>query len=128
MNIFLLHSGNGQHLSVSAKKPPSENKASANSPDMAIHTNFPKTMGEIQKASRDQLTHWYRCKPVGTTAAEKKVCDRVAKRWKKLGGTPQQAGKVQWPSRTMAVASFSDIGSEVVVAAHWRSRPKATSK
>jgi hypothetical protein len=58
MNTFLLHSANGQHLSVSAKKPPSENKASANSPDMAIHTNFPKTMGEIQKASRDQLAHW----------------------------------------------------------------------
>jgi hypothetical protein len=95
MNTFLLHSADGQHLSVSAKKPPSENKASANSPDMAIHTNFPKTMGEIQKASRDQLAHWYRCKPVGTTPAEKRVCDRVAKRLKKLAGMPQQAGKVQ---------------------------------
>jgi hypothetical protein len=60
-----------------SEKPPSENKASANSPDIAIHTNFPKTMGEIHKASRDQLAHWYRCKPVGTTPAEKKVCDRV---------------------------------------------------
>jgi hypothetical protein len=90
-----------------SEKPPSENKATANSLDMAIHTNFPKTMGEIQKASRDQLAHCYRCKPVGTTPAEKKVCDRVAKRLKKLGGTPQQAGKVQWPSRNMAVASFS---------------------
>jgi hypothetical protein len=95
MNTFLLYSANGQHLAVSAKKPPSENKASANSPDMTIHTNFPKTMGEIHKASRDQLAHWYRCKPVGTTPAEKKVCDRVAKRLKKLGGMPQPAGKVQ---------------------------------
>src|ERR1700692_1479101 len=95
MNICLLHSGNGQHLSVSARKPPSKNKARSNSLDMAIHTNFPKTMGEIQQASRDQLAHWYRCKPVGTTPAEKRVCDRVAKRLKKLGGMPQQAGKVQ---------------------------------
>jgi hypothetical protein len=73
MNTFLRHSANGKHLSVSAKKPPSENKASENSLDMAIHTNFPKTMGEIQKASRDQLAHGIACKPVGTTPAGKRV-------------------------------------------------------
>ena len=50
MNTFLLHLANGQHLSVSARKPPSENKASANSPDMAVHTNFPKMTGEIRRS------------------------------------------------------------------------------
>jgi hypothetical protein len=95
MNAFLLDWASGQHLSVSAKKPSSENKASVTSPDMTTHTNFPKTMGEIQKASGAQLAHWYRCKPVGSTPAEQRVCDRVAKRLKKLSGMPPQAGKVQ---------------------------------
>jgi hypothetical protein len=82
-------------LSVSPKKPPNENKASANPPDMGIHTNFPKTMGEIQKASCDQLADWYRSKPVGSAPAEKKVCDRIAKRLKKLRGMPPEGVKVQ---------------------------------
>ena len=47
--------------------------------------DFP-TMQEVEKADREQLARWYRFLPCGDTPEQKKICDSIAERFKKLGG------------------------------------------
>jgi hypothetical protein len=56
--------------------------------------DFP-TIAEVEKASRDQLAKWYRFLPSGDTKEQQSVQDRVAERFKKLGGmTPALSKKI----------------------------------
>jgi hypothetical protein len=43
-------------------------------------------MDQGEKASREQLATWYRFLPCGDTPDQKKICDRIAEQFKKLGG------------------------------------------
>jgi hypothetical protein len=52
---------------------------------MLDRSDFP-TMDQVEKATREQLARWYRFLPSGDTPDQKKVCDRIAERFKKLGG------------------------------------------
>lgn len=47
-------------------------------------TDSPKPMGEVMKASPEQLQHWYKHAPVPSSNAEKRLYDRVAARLAKL--------------------------------------------
>jgi len=47
-------------------------------------TDAPKTMGEVMKASQEQLHHWYKHVPVPSSKAEKRVYDRIAARLAKI--------------------------------------------
>jgi hypothetical protein len=47
-------------------------------------TESPKTIGEVMKASREQLEHWRRRGPATSSKAEKRVYDRIAARLAKL--------------------------------------------
>ena len=56
--------------------------------------DFP-TMAEVEKASREQLAKWYRFLPSGNTKEQQRVQDRVAERFKELGGmTPALSKKI----------------------------------
>jgi hypothetical protein len=52
---------------------------------MSDRPDFPST-DQVEKASREQLARWYRFLPCGDTPDQKKICDRIAERFKKLGG------------------------------------------
>ena len=43
-------------------------------------TDAPQTMGEVTKASREQLEHWHKRGPATSSKAEKRVYDRIAAR------------------------------------------------
>jgi hypothetical protein len=47
-------------------------------------TDAPLTMGEVMKASREQLEHWRARGPAKTSKAEKRVYDRIAARLAKI--------------------------------------------
>jgi hypothetical protein len=47
-------------------------------------TDSPKTMGEVMKASPEQLLHWHKHVPASLSKAEKRVYDRVASKISKL--------------------------------------------
>ena len=47
-------------------------------------TDAPKTMGEVMKASQEQLRHWYKRVPAPSSKAEKRVYDRIAARLAKI--------------------------------------------
>jgi hypothetical protein len=52
-------------------------------------------MAEVEKASREQLAKWYRFLPSGNTKEQQRVQDRVAERFKELGGmTPALSKKI----------------------------------
>ena len=54
-----------------------------------IVQTFP-SMDQVEKASHEQLARWYRFLPCGDSPAQKKICDRIAERFKELGGmTPE---------------------------------------
>jgi hypothetical protein len=56
--------------------------------------DFP-TMAEVEKASREQLAKWYRFLPSGDTKEHQRVQDRIAERFKALGGmTPALSKKI----------------------------------
>ncbi len=56
--------------------------------------DFP-TMAEVDKASRDELAKWYRFLPSGDTGEQQRVQDRIAERFKELGGmTPELSKKI----------------------------------
>jgi len=56
--------------------------------------DFP-TMARIEKASHEQLAKWYRFLPAGDTPEQKKIMDRLAERFKKLGGmTPDLSDRI----------------------------------
>jgi hypothetical protein len=53
--------------------------------------DFP-TMDQVEKASHEQLGSWYRFL-LAETAEEEKVMDRIAVRFKKLGGMTPDISK-----------------------------------
>ena len=56
--------------------------------------DFP-TLQEVEKASHEQLARWYRFLPAGDTKEQQQVMDRIAERFKKLGGmTPALEKKI----------------------------------
>lgn len=52
---------------------------------MSNRPDFP-TIEQIENADHEQLARWYRFLPCGDTADQKKITDRIAERFKKLGG------------------------------------------
>ena len=56
---------------------------------MVDRPDFP-TMEQVEKASREQLAKWYRFLPSGETREQQKVVDRIAERFKKMGGMTQE--------------------------------------
>ena len=54
--------------------------------------DFP-TMEQVEKASHEQLARWYRFLPSGDTAEQKKIMDRMAERFKKMGGMTTEMSK-----------------------------------
>jgi hypothetical protein len=58
---------------------------------MSDRPDFP-TMETVEGATIDQLAHWYKFLPVGDTAEQKKIMDRVEIRLKKLGGLKESGG------------------------------------
>jgi hypothetical protein len=47
--------------------------------------DFP-TMEEVEKANHEQLARWYRFLPSGDSREQQRVLDKIAERFKKLGG------------------------------------------
>lgn len=47
--------------------------------------DFP-TMEQVEKASHEQLAKWYRFLPSGDTNEQQEIQDRIAERFKQLGG------------------------------------------
>jgi hypothetical protein len=58
---------------------------------MSDRPDFP-TMADVEVATIDQLARWYKFLPVGDTAEQKKIMDRVETRLKKLGGLNESGG------------------------------------
>jgi hypothetical protein len=54
--------------------------------------DFP-TMIEVEQASREELAKWYRFLPSGDTAEQQGVQDRIAARFKDLGGMTPELSK-----------------------------------
>jgi hypothetical protein len=56
--------------------------------------DFP-TMIEVEQASREELAKWYRFLPSGDTEEQQRVQDRIAARFKDLGGmTPELSKRI----------------------------------
>jgi len=56
--------------------------------------DFP-SMDEVEKADREQLARWYRFLPSGDTPKQKKIRNRLADRFQKMGGmTPELSRKI----------------------------------
>jgi hypothetical protein len=53
---------------------------------------FP-TIGEVEKADKEQLARWYRFLPSGETSAEQKIMKRIAERFDKVGGMTRELSK-----------------------------------
>ena len=61
---------------------------------MVDRPDFP-TMDQVEKASREELAKWYRFLPSGDTKEQLRVQDRIAERFKQLGGmTPELSKKI----------------------------------
>ena len=53
------------------------------------------TLEDVEKANHEQLARWYRFLPSGDTKEQQKVLDRIAERFKQLGGmTPVISKKI----------------------------------
>jgi len=60
---------------------------------MGNQPDFP-TLEQVEKASKQDLAHWYRFL-LGTTPEQRKTLHRVAERLEKLGGmTPELSKKI----------------------------------
>jgi hypothetical protein len=59
---------------------------------MVDRPDFP-TMDQVEKASREQLAKWYRFLPSGQTKEQQQIMDRIAERFKQLGGTTPELSK-----------------------------------
>ena len=56
--------------------------------------DFP-TMEQVEKASHEQLARWYRFLPSGNTPEHEKIMNKIASRFKTLGGmTPDVSKKI----------------------------------
>jgi len=54
--------------------------------------DFP-TNEQVEKASYEQLARWYRFLPSGNTPEQKKIMDKIAKRFKASGGMTPEISK-----------------------------------
>ena len=64
---------------------------------MASMSNRPDypAMEQVEQADHEQLARWYRFLPSGDTKEQLKILDRIAERFKKLGGmTPAIEKKI----------------------------------
>jgi hypothetical protein len=53
------------------------------------------TMKQVEGASKEQLARWYRFLPSGDTTEQQQIQDRIAERFKELGGmTPELSKKI----------------------------------
>jgi hypothetical protein len=52
------------------------------------------TVGEVERANKEQLARWYRFLPSGETAADQKIMKRIAERFEKLGGMTPGLSKI----------------------------------
>ncbi len=60
----------------------------------ADRPDFP-TMEQVEKAGHEQLAYWYRFLPSGDTKEQKKIMDRIERRFKEKGGmTPAISEKI----------------------------------
>lgn len=77
--------------------------------------DFP-TMEQVEKANHEQLARWYRFLPSGDTKEQQKIIDRIAERFKRLGGmTPAPGEKDRFLSQILLppcyhFCVFSDFG------------------
>jgi hypothetical protein len=56
--------------------------------------DFP-TVEQVEKANHEQPARWYRFLPSGDTKEHQKIMDRIAERFKRLGGmTPALEKKI----------------------------------
>ena len=61
---------------------------------IANRPDFP-TLEQVERADREQLGKWYRFLPSGETPEQQKIMDKIASRFKKLGGmTPELSDKI----------------------------------
>jgi hypothetical protein len=60
--------------------------------NMVDRPDFP-TMTQVETASRQQLAKWYRFLPSGDTQEQQKIQDRIAERFKDLGGMSPELSK-----------------------------------
>jgi hypothetical protein len=52
-------------------------------------------MKQVEEASKEQLARWFRFLPSGDTTEQQQVQDRIAERFKELGGmTPELSKKI----------------------------------
>jgi hypothetical protein len=54
--------------------------------------DFP-TLEQVEKANHEQLARWYRFLPSGETKEHQRVLDRLAQRFKAMGGMTEQISK-----------------------------------
>ncbi len=59
----------------------------------AYHRPDIPTLEQVEKASHEQLGRWYRFLPSGDSKEQQKVLDRIAERFKKLGGMTPELSK-----------------------------------
>lgn len=62
-----------------------------------MHAHRPDipTIEQVEKANHEQLARWYRFLPSGDTNEEQRVIERIAERFKQLGGmTPVISKKI----------------------------------
>jgi hypothetical protein len=56
--------------------------------------DFP-TMGQVEKASHEDLARWYRFLPAGDSKEQQKIMGRITERFNKFGGmTPELSDKI----------------------------------
>ena len=67
--------------------------------------DFP-TMEQVEKASHEQLAYWYRFLPSGDTPEQKKIMDRMAERFKKLGGMTPELSKRRRPTSDSVLSLY----------------------
>jgi hypothetical protein len=61
---------------------------------MQDRPDFPN-MDQVEKASHEQLARWYRFLPSGNTPEQEKIMNKIASRFKSLGGmTPEVSRKI----------------------------------
>lgn len=70
---------------------------------MVDRPDFP-TMDQVEKASREQLAKWYRFLPSGDTNEQQRVQDRIAERFRQLGGMTPELSK-----RSVFSGSFATV-------------------
>jgi hypothetical protein len=59
---------------------------------MQDRPDFP-TMEQVEKASHEQLAWWYRFLPTGNSPEQEKIMNKIASRFKALGGMTEGVSK-----------------------------------